>query len=508
MPNTAKVQFNVKNFTPGISEPQPAIFGVIGSTKRGPIEQPELFIINSWANFERIFGGLTDSTSDFPFLCKRALARGARLRVCRVNAASTPAVKATAKSIMNADGAPVALFSVQPKYHGLDYNNISIEIANPSNGITADYWDMYITHALEPDLNEYYYNIPKFTDGPATSQTVLDEIKASSQLMDFTYLDTTAGTLMRPAVLAASAFTGGVNPAGLVAGDYTAAMTKFNNVDDCIALAVPEISTTAVNQGGATYCGTRGDMVFFAHLANTLTTAATLTGERTTIGNDSPYFALFAGGIRVRQERTLIEKPISEMGDILGIAAHVHNNFGPWFSLAGWNRSQVSDALGVVNNFGSPASFSDLNTLANSQINMLVVKNGITQLSGNFSGQYANNQMKFLNIVFLTIWLKKTLKPILEQYLEEPNDTITFKKIYYHLKQTLDKLSSPDYRAIYKYEYYGDQDANSLDELQVNNKIEVQQGKYKINLKLWAIPSMQELTFNLMLVQGEGVYIS
>lgn len=508
MPNTAKVQFNVKNFTPGISEPQPAIFGVIGSTKRGPIEQPELFIINSWANFERIYGGLTDVTSDFPFLCKRALAKGARLRVCRVNAASTPAVKATAKNIMNGDGAPVALFSAQPKYPGADYNNIKIEIANPSNGITADYWDMYITHDLEPELNEYYLNIPKFIDGIASLQTVLDEIKATSQLMDFTYLDTTAGTLMRPAVLAAVNFTGGVNPAGLVAGDYTAAMNKFNNVDDCTILAVPEISTTAVNQGGATYANTRQDLVFFAHLANTLDTASELTGERTAIGNNSPYFAMYAGGIRVRQERTLIERPISEMGDILGIAAYVHNNFGPWFSLAGWNRSQVQDALGVVNNFGSPASFADLNDLANAQINMLVVKNGITQLSGNFSGQYANDQMKFLNIVFLTIWLKRTLKPILEQYLEEPNDPITFKKIYYHLKQTLDKLASPDYRAIYKYEYYGDQDANTLDDLQVNNKIEVQQGKYKINLKLWAIPSMQELTFNLMLVQGEGVYIS
>ena len=196
------------------------------------------------------------------------------------------------------------------------------------------------------------------------------------------------------------------------------------------------------------------------------------------------------------------------MGDILGIAAYVHNNFGYWYSLAGWNKSQVQDALGVVTNFGSPASFVDLNTLANSQINMMVMKNGIVQLSGNFSGQYAADQMRFLNIVFLTIGLKRTIKPVLEQYLEEPNDTITFSKIYYHLKPLLDKLASPDYRAIYKYEYYGDQFANNIDELQINNKIDVQNGKYKINLKIWAIPSMQELTFNLMLVQGEGVYIS
>ena len=508
MPNTAKVQFNLKNFTPGVSDPQPAIFGVMGLTKRGPLEQPELFIINSWAQFERLYGGLIDTTSDFPFLCKRALARGARLRVCRVNATSVAGVKATAKTINNGDGSPVGLFTVQPKYHGSDYNNIKIQITDPSNGDNTNYWNMYITHDLESDLNESYINIPKFVDGIASIQTVLDEIKSMSKLMDFGYLDTTAGTLMRPAVLAAVNFSGGVNPSGHVAGDYTAALTKFNNVDDCLILAIPEISLTAVNQGGATYAASRQDLVFFAHLANTLTTKTTLTGERTTLANNSPYFAMFAGGLRIRQERTLIEKAISEMGDVLGIAAYVHNNFGPWYSLAGWNRSQIQDALGVVNNFGSPASFVDLNELANAQINMLVVKNGITQLSGNFSGQYASDQMKFLSIVFLTIWLKRILKPILEQYLEEPNDPITFKKIYYHLKPLLDKLVSPDYRALYKYEYYGDQEANSIDDLQINDKVDVQNGKYKINLKIWPIPSMQELTFNLMLVQGEGVYIS
>ena len=71
----------------------------------------------------------------------------------------------------------------------------------------------------------------------------------------------------------------------------------------------------------------------------------------------------------------------------------------------------------------------------------------------------------------------------------------------------LDDLTSPSKRAIYRYDYQGDQDANSLDDLQINDPIDVQNGKYKINLKIWPIPSMQELNFNLMLVQGEGATI-
>lgn len=504
MPDSAKVQFNIKNFTPGVSTPLTGIYYVLGITLRGPVENPE-DIISSWPQFQRLFGGLLE-TSDFPLLAKRAISRGAKLRVCRVDAAATPAVKATAKNIPNADGVPVNLFSSQPKYKGADYNKVSIQILAATNG-SSDYWDMSITHSGESELNEYYANIPAFVAGLANVQTCLDEVKNMSKLLDFNYLDATSATLLVPAVAAASAFTGGVDPAGIVAGDYTDAMSTFNNYDDGMIMAVPEIDDDGVNAAGATYAANRGDMVYFAHLPNSLTTAAGLTGERDTIASNTKHVGFFGGGIKVRDERTLQPISLSEMGDVLGIAAYVHNTYWPWYSLAGQNKGSVPDAIGVVNNFGTPGGFSDLNTLANSQINMMVKKNGVVQLAGNFSGQLVNNQEKYMNVVFLVIWMKRTIKPILESYLEEPNDTILFKKIYNHLKPLLDKLESPDYRAIFKYEYYGDQDANSLDDLQVNDKTDVQNGKYKINLKIWAISSLQELTFNLMLVQGDGVFI-
>lgn len=507
MPDAAKVQFNVKNFTPGVSTPASGIIYVIGQTKRGPVEQPGLGVslVNSWPQYERVFGGLMEN-SDFPYLCKRALKRGARLRVCRVDSTATPAVKATAKNIQNADGVAVTLFSVQPKYKGANYNNFSIQIKAASNG-QSGYWNMELVHTLETSLNEIYENIPAFVASTADNQTCLDEVKAMSANFNFTYADASSATLLVPAVAAASAFTGGVDPAGIVAADYSGAMSTFDTLDDGMILATPEQDDDGVNSAGITYAAGRGDIVFFAHLPNSLITASTLAAERETIGNDSKFGAFFAGGIKIREEKTLQEKSMSEMGDVLGIAAYVHQQYGQWYSLAGQNKGKVDDAIGVVTNFGTPASFADLNTLANSQINMMVQKNNIVQLSGNFSGQYANNQEKFLSVVFLVLWMKKTLKPILESYLEEPNDPITFKKIYHHLKPYLDKLSSPSYRAIYKYEYYGDQDVTNIDDLQINDPVDVQNGKYRIDLKIWPIPSLQELTFNLMLVQGEGVYI-
>lgn len=504
MPNAARTIFNIKNFTPGVSTPQEGIFYVMGITLRGPIRRPDLHVITNWAQFERIYGGLM-STSDFPLLCKRALTQGAKLRVCRINATATPAVKAASKNISNST--PATLFTVRPKYEGVDYNKISIEIAAASNG-DATYWDMLITHSGDSSLNETYPNLASFkASSNASLQTALDEVKSMSQLLDFTYSDLSAIVLVRPATAAASAFTGGVDPAGFVTADYTASFAYFDGVDDGLIMAVPEIDADTLNAFGATYAATRGDIVFFAHLPNASTTSTTLKANRTTIASNTKHLGLFGGGIRMRDPITLVEKSISEMGDVLGIAAKVHSQLGPWFSLAGQNKGAVLDAVGVVNNFGTPGGFADLNILANSQINMMVMKNGVVQLGGNFSGQFANNAEKFLSVVFLVLWLKKTIRPILEEYLEEPNDPQTFRKIYLHLKPFLDSLSGPDKRAIYKYEYYGDQDASTIDDLQVNKAVDVQNGKYSINLKIWPIPSLQELTFNLMLVQGEGVYI-
>ena len=507
MPNAANVQFNIKNFTPGVSTPLPGIFYVLGLTKRGPVEQPGIIasLVRGWPQFERTFGGLLVS-SDFPLLCKRALKRGATLRVCNVDAASVAAVKATSKSIPNADGVPVNLFSVIPKYKGADYNNFSIEIKLASNGST-DYWNMELVHANESALNEIYENISAFIADTANTQTCLDEVKAMSQNFDFTYLDASAAVLLVPVVAAAVAFADGVTASGHIASDYSTAMAAFDNVDDGMIMAVPEMDDDTLNAAGITYAAARKDLVFFAHLPNAETTSAALITSRETIASNSKYGGIYCGGIKIREEATLQEKSLSEMGDVLGIAAHVHSQFGEWYSLAGQTKGAVSDAIGVVNNFGTPGGFVDLNALANAQVNAMVHRNSITQLSGNFSAQLANDQERFLSVVFLVIWMKKTLKPILETYLEDPCDPITFNKIYYHLKPYLDRLTSPAYRALYKYEYYGDQFANTIDDLQLNDSVDVQNGKYRIDLKVWPIPSLQELTFNLMLVQGEGVYI-
>jgi len=506
MPAPANVKFNVQNFTKGVSTPLTDIFFVEGITKRGPVSDPK-DIITSWPDFQRLFGGLL-TTSDFPLLCKRALKRGSKLRVNRVThytSNATTAVKAPALNVTNDDSTPVNLFTIQPKYHGVDYNNITVKITAASNA-NASYFDIQVVHANEADLTETYTNIKNPIASTASNQTFLDDVKVRSQLIDFGYIDCTSVSDLHPEV-ADYAFVSGADGDAVVDADYAGVQADgngfyaFDNYDDANIIACPEISTATVNAAGAAYAAARQDLVFFAHLSNAVTTAAALVTARDSVTPKSKFSEVFAGGIKLRDETTLQEISKSEMGDVLGIAAFVHGTLGPWFSLAGL-KSRVDDAIGVVTNFGTPAKATNLTTLAQSQINVMCVKNGVVQLSGNFSGQIENDLEKFASTVFLIIYLKKALRPVFESYLEEPNDPQTWKAMYNHVKPFLDSLAGPEKRALWKYEYIDDHDANSLSDLQVNTATDVQNGKYKINLKIWPIASLQELTINIMIVQG------
>ena len=82
MPNSPIVDFNEVDLTPGLVKPATGIAFVIGETLRGPINKPS-DLIRSWPQFNRMFGGLIDG-NDFPRQCKRALDKGAILRVNRI----------------------------------------------------------------------------------------------------------------------------------------------------------------------------------------------------------------------------------------------------------------------------------------------------------------------------------------------------------------------------------------------------------------------------------------
>lgn len=219
------------------------------------------------------------------------------------------------------------------------------------------------------------------------------------------------------------------------------------------------------------------------------------------IGN-SKYAAYFAGGIKYYNEFGLLTNS-DVLGTIFGLGDTSASNYGPWKSFAGMNRGVIYDGQGPVSpNYGSDSRYNELNELAQTYANMIVIKD--TPSSGKqtmlwhcFSSQVKQDSERFLSIVRLNLYLKKTLRPILNKYLEEPNIWGTWKNIYLEVKPILDNLV--DENAMSEYIWMGDQDAGSYSELSVNNEADVRQGKYKVILKYKDIVPMQEITINIVI---------
>ena len=223
-----------------------------------------------------------------------------------------------------------------------------------------------------------------------------------------------------------------------------------------------------------------------------------------TVGN-SKYVAYFGGGIKYyNADGNLVDSDV--LGTIAGLGDASASRFGPWKSFAGMNRGIIYDGNGpVCPNYGSPSRTKELNELAQNYANIICIKDVPNQgkqtlLWHCFSSQVKQDSERFLAIVRLNLYLKKNLRPILEKYLEEPNIWNTWNKIYLEVKPMLDNLVDED--AMSEYTWMGDQDANSYNDLSVNNEADVRQGKYKAILKFKDIVPMQEITMGIYIDQA------
>lgn len=117
-----------------------------------------------------------------------------------------------------------------------------------------------------------------------------------------------------------------------------------------------------------------------------------------------------------------------------------------------------------------------------------------------FTSNPKSDSERFLSIVRLNLYIKKNLRPILESYLEEPNIWDTWQNIYFEGKPIMDDLVNNN--AISEYEWMGDQDASSYQDLVVNTEAEVRQGKYKLIIKYRDIVPIQDIQVTLTIDQA------
>lgn len=505
--NAPNVKFKTVDFTDTVSTPSSGINFICGTSLRGPFNNPSK-IINSWPQFVKEFGAKPGLDS---LLIKRLLEKGGLVRFCRLghyttisDASTLSATKATAEDeVLDADDNE--LFVLNPKNPGLDSNNLSVTISSASNG-DANYFNLTISHLVESNLTEVYENLTITGKPTAGDSTYLSDVVNGSNLVDVTYFDLSTFTEPIRPINFTILYSGATDTGAIVDADIigdSASSTgfhAFDNFDDSYQLFVLGNQSDAVHIAGNAYATTREDLQYWVFLPNSESTKDALITDRVSLGLNNEYSAIFAGGLKVSNPFTNIITNIEAITDIAALASISDTNNGPFLSFSGNNRGVITDALGVVNNFGTPAKAADLNELANRQINCIIQNNGRIKLWGGFTTMLGNNQRRFINVVRGIFYIKKSLRPTLENYIEEPNDIPTWKLIYRECKEFLDDLV--DRRALYSYQYYGDQDASSLDHLQINNRTDVGNGKYKIKLVLEFIPGIQSVEVYLILSNG------
>lgn len=427
--------------------------------------------------------------------------------VVTLGASQAAATIASVSTILNSTGSVV--FTLTPKNAGQDYNNLQYDILPASNG-NANYFNLVIEHLLEPSLNETYSNILIVGVPNVANSNYLQDVVNGSQLVDVTYGDLSAlNAPVRP-VNTFIKLDNGTDGGAVVDSDFigdSSAKTGFfalDPYDDMFQFGCANLNSVAVIQAGFNYSNNRQDLRFFAHIDNSYLTEAQVAAFRDSTLVDSSYGGFFAGGITITDPFTLSKRNISEIGDALGAAAFSAAKFGPWFSFAGPRRGTITNALGVVNNFGLDSNYAGRNLLANHQVNLAINKNGKAQFSGNFTAQLASSTLSFMNVRGMLLYLKKVLGPIYDSFIEEPNDPTTWLAIYQEVKPELVKLQSK--RAIVAgkqgWSYQGDQFVTDPSKCVINNPTDIDAGKYKVNLFVKDIVSLQLIGVSIILTDS------
>lgn len=518
------VKFNFQNNNVMETTPLMGVSCILARTTQGPFLDPSK-VITSYAQFQREFGEeeMADGTVSN---IQKALELGSKLRIIRVLAGEDEPGSVDKPSIATIGGVE---FKIKPKIISNEDDKYTLKITALTNGTTG--YDYTITRKGDGSIVESGALI-RYKEANDKGNAVVDYNSFSSFIANSTiiepesmdvfnnaikYLKSLDGTAATSLGIAVTAGESVITPnhegaeAEPSKEDYIGAIDCLLDYTDVYQIAVSNLPAyfTTDSDIYEIYAGIAEKIVplqeytLYVEVPKTKKTVSEITTwTKAAIGaiGQSKYVAYFAGGIKYYNDMgTLIDCDC--IGTILGLGDASASNYGPWKSFAGMNRGVIWDGNGpVCPNYGSPSQYDNLNELAQNYVNMIVVKDTAssgkqTMLWHLFTSQVKQDSERFLSIVRLNLYLKKTLRPILENYLEEPNTWGTWKNIWLRVKPILDNLV--DQQAMTEYTWMGDQNATSYNDLTVNNEADVRQGKYKVVLKYKDVVPMQEITVNI-----------
>lgn len=534
MPNTPQVKFNFINNNVEESSPLQGISIVLARTTKGVPTDPSV-LITSISQFKRIYGSeIVPDGSESNI--EQALKIGSKLRIIRVmgDDASQGEVgnlfsvtigdqTASLKLVTRGYGDPIGTgetFTVKTTKSG---NTLYYEVLD-ENGSTLDSGPIF-TYLSKNQNNltsiDYlalssWINTNKYFKVSVESES--DELKSVENFLQWlAENDNSSNTVT---VTPTASLEGSIGNAGGVPtkANWVAAAEYIRDyVDGYNVLAshasshLSNTDTLQLYKAIKEICDEIDEFRFFIEIPKYKTDGKTPMTEddmvswketcANTIGH-SKWVSYYGGGL-IYNNAYGLPQASDVGGTVLGLADASATNYGYDKSFAGLNRGIAGDAQGPVSpNYGSPGRISSLEKLAQACINVFVIRDTPsfgkrTLLWHNFTDQVKQDSFRFLGNTGLVLNIKKTLRPILESYIEEPNIWGTWHNMYLQVRPHIDAWV--DAQAMTDPVWNGDQDANSWADLKVNTEEEARQGHYHAVFSFKDIVAMQDITLDVVI---------
>lgn len=534
MPNTPSVKFNFINNNVEESSPLQGISTVLARTIKGPAVDPSI-LISSISQFRRIYGKELVPDGSYSNI-EQALRGGSKLRIIRVMGATSKqgevgnlfkikigSKEASLKLVTRGFGDPIGTgntFTVTTTKQGntlyytvLDANQTVLESGPVFSYMTADANNPtsvdYLALSLWISINPYF---------KASIDTKAPELGSIEKFL--TWIAGVDNTKTVIEVTPTASLTGSIGVVGTqptlqlykdaadTVRDYT---DSYNILASHVSDNLNSSDTLQLYKYLKDICDELNEFRLFIEIPKYIAGSTTPMNVdkmiewknqcNSTIGY-SKWVSYYGSGLIYNNEFG-IPQPSDVGGTVLGLADSSATNFGYDKSFAGLNRGVVTDAQGPVSpNYGSPGRVSGLEKLAQANINVFVVRDTPSfgkrvVLWHNFTDQVKQDSFRFLGNTGLVLNIKKTLRPILESYLEEPNIWNTWRAIYLRVRPYIDAWV--DANALTDPKWNGDQDANSWKDLKVNNEADCRQGKYRVVFSFKDVVALQEITMDLVI---------
>ena len=543
MSNSPILKFNLKNNNVESTVPLNGVSVVLARTTKGPQNDPST-LISSLSQFSKVYGKEIVPDGSISNI-EKALAGGSTLRIVRVQGsdATKGLVGTKDKDLFSIQVGSIKIgFGLQTKYKGdsigsgstytfqaaINGSSVVYKVVDADGNTILDSGTMFTFKSKDDNnaavfdylalsnffqSNQYFEPIITTPNGQITSiegmidwlgtvdgsnQTITVQFNSAELTTTYTSVNGTPGNQ-------------GTTP---TLQDWETAFESildFNDMYQVIASHIHQhLPTDSIEFHSfvKTYADKLQEWIYYIECPKINDTKAKMIAWMNTtlaaVGH-SMFIAYFGAGIKYYNNAGIL-KDCDVLGSVIGLGDASAINYGPYKSFAGMNRGTLPDALGPVSpNYGSPSRYDDINDLAHSYLNLIVVKDTkssgkVAMLWHNFTSQVKQDSFRFISNVRLVLYMKKQFRPIIESYFEEPNIWGSWKRLYLEAKPIIDDLVTNE--AITDPNWIGDQDATSWSDLQINNEADARQGKYHAQFKFKDVATMQEITLDLVIDQA------